>query len=164
MAEERPHAVDDDGNEGHRSREARRDDETTGRRPNFRVQSSLSDEEERIVSRVLDCAFNVHRVLGPGFKESIYQRAMCLEMDARGLKFECEKMIDVRYKQWVIPGQRVDLLVESRVLVEVKAIPRLRKIHSSQVYSYLKTMDIRIGLLLNFKAQVLKEGLKRVVR
>ena len=124
----------------------------------------MSDEEERIISRVLDCAFNVHRVLGPGFKESIYQRAMCLEMDARGLRFECEKKIEVRYKQWVIPGQRVDLLVESRVLVDIKAIPRLRKIHSSQVYSYLKTMEIRAGLLLNFKAQVLKEGLRRVVR
>ena len=116
------------------------------------------------MSRVLDCAFNVHRVLGPGFKESIYQRAICLEMDSRGLRFECEKKIDVRYKDWVIPGQRVDLLVEGKVLVEVKAIPHLRKIHSSQVYSYLKTMDLRVGLLLNFKAQMLKEGLKRVIR
>ena len=124
----------------------------------------MSNEEEHIVSRVLDCAFNVHRILGPGFKESIYQRAMCLEMDSRGLRFECEKKIDVRYRQWVIPGQRIDLLVEGRVLVEIKDIPRLRKIHESQVFSYLKTMDLRVGLLLNFKAQMMKQGLKRVVK
>lgn len=147
-----------------RWRATRRDDETTGRQPVLRVKSSLSDEEERIVSRVLDCAFTVHRHLGPGFKESIYQRALCLEMHSCGLKFECEKPIDVHYKEWIIPGQRVDLLVEGKVLVEVKGVPRLRKIHSSQVYSYLKTMNLRVGLLLNFKAQVMKDGLKRVVR
>ena len=84
-------------------------------------------------------------------------------MDSRGLKFEREKPIDVIYKQWKIPGQRVDLLVEGTVLVEIKSVPKLRKIHSSQVVSYLKTMDLKIGLLMNVKARVLKEGFKRVV-
>ncbi|HVL68370.1 MAG TPA: GxxExxY protein [Vicinamibacterales bacterium] len=116
------------------------------------------------MTRIMDCAFAVHRILGPGFKESIYERAMCLELDAQGLKFECEKKIEVRYKQWRIPGQRVDLLVEGVVLVEMKVVPRLRKVHSSQVLSYLKTLDLRIGLLFNFKAGMLKDGFRRVIR
>ena len=111
----------------------------------------------------MDCAFAVHRALGPGFKESIYKQALCLEMDAQGLKFEREKPIDVTYKHWKIPGQRVDLLVEGAVLVEIKSVPKLRKIHASQVVSYLKTLNLRIGLLVNFKARVLKEGFRRVI-
>ena len=80
------------------------------------------------------------------------------------MKFEAEKAIEVRFKQWRIPGQRVDLLVEGAVLVEAKAIPRLKKIHSAQVLSYLKTLDLQIGLLVNFHAGVLKDGFKRVIR
>jgi GxxExxY protein len=129
----------------------------------WRVNSPVGAEVERIVTRIMDAAFTVHRALGPGFKESIYKHALCLEMDLQGLKFEREKPIDVIYKQWKIPGQRVDLLVEGLVLVEIKSVPKLRKVHSSQVVSYLKTMDLRIGLLVNFKARVLKEGFKRVV-
>jgi GxxExxY protein len=148
-----------------RFRGARRHDDTTTRRSlGMRLESTLGQDLEQLVSRVMDCAFTVHRVLGPGFKESIYKQAFCLEMDSQGLKFECEKPILVRYKQWTIPGQRVDLLVESAVLVEIKAVPKLRNIHASQVLSYLKTMDLRIALLVNFKAALLKDGLRRVVR
>jgi GxxExxY protein len=147
-----------------RLRAARRHDGTTARHPEpLRVATPLSAEIEQIVTRIMDCAFAVHRALGPGFKESIYRQALCLEMDARGLKFEREKPIEVTYKHWMIPGQRVDLLIEGVVLVEIKSVPRLRKIHSSQVVSYLKTMNLRIGLLVNFKARVLKEGFKRVI-
>jgi GxxExxY protein len=127
------------------------------------MTSPLGPEVEQLVTRIMDCAFAVHRALGPGFKEVIYKQALCLEMDAQGLKFESEKPIEVIYKHWKIPGQRVDLLVEGRVLIEIKSVPRLRRIHSSQVVSYLKTMNLRIGLLINFKAQVLKEGFRRVV-
>ena len=119
---------------------------------------------ELLVSRVMDCAFAVHWHLGPGFKEKIYERALCLELDSRGLSFECEKAIDVVYREWRIPGQRVDLIVESSVLVEIKNVPRLRPLHRSQVLSYLKTMDLRIGLLINFNCGVLKDGFRRVVR
>ena len=113
---------------------------------------------------VMDCAFAVHRSLGPGFREIIYVRALRLELDAQKLKFESEKKILVRYRQWEIPGQKVDLLVESTVLVEVKVVPRLRPMHRLQVLSYLKTLDLRIGLLINFNVPVLKNGFKRVIR
>ena len=112
----------------------------------------------------MDCAFAVHRALGPGFKEKIYQRATCPELDARGLKFECEKAIEVRFKEWRIPGQKIDLLVEQFVLVEMKVVPKLRPLHTAQVVSYLKTLDLQIGLLINFNVTVLKDGFKRVVR
>ena len=129
----------------------------------LRVKSPLTDAEEQLVTRVMDCAFTVHRALGPGFRERIYQRAFCLELDLQGLTFECEKPIEVRYKQWSIPGQKVDLVVAGVVLVELKAIPQLRLIHRKQVISYLKTMNLSVGLLMNFNSEVLKNGVQRIV-
>ena len=129
----------------------------------FKIDSPLTESEEELVHRVIGCAITVHRELGPGFKESIYEKALCLEFDASGLKFESEKKIAVKYKQWEIPGQRVDLVVEDLVLVEVKSVRRLRELHSAQVRSYLKTMRLRIGLLLNFNSETMRAGTKRVV-
>jgi GxxExxY protein len=155
-------------NESHddRLREARRRDDTMTRLSpsGLRVESPLSSDQERLVRRVMDAAFTVHRALGPGFREKIYQRALCLELDSQGLKFECERPIDVRFKDWRIPGQKIDLLVEQFVLVEAKVVPRIRPIHRAQITSYLKTLDLRIGLLINFNVAALKDGFKRVVR
>ena len=129
----------------------------------LRVSSPLTDVEEVFVARAIDCAFAVHRVLGPGFREGIYQRAYCLELELQGLAFECEKKIDVSYKAWKIPGQRVDLVVSGVVLVEIKAVPRLRLLHEHQAQSYLKTMGLRVGLVMNFNTIMLKHGLRRIV-
>jgi GxxExxY protein len=129
----------------------------------LRVSSPLSVEDERLVTRAMDCAFTVHRTLGPGFREKIYARAYRLELDANGLRFESEKPILVKYREWKIPGQTIDLLIEGVVLVEMKTVPRLRPIHHAQVLSYLKTLDLRVGLLMNFNVPVLKAGLQRVV-
>ena len=130
----------------------------------LRVTSPLTLAEEQSLTRAIDCAFAVHRELGPGFKEKIYQRAYCLELDARGIPFESEKPIDVRYKTWFIPGQRLDLVVEGVVLVEIKALPKLVKRHEYQVRSYLKTTGLRAGLLVNFNRALLKNGLRRIVQ
>jgi GxxExxY protein len=129
----------------------------------LRVSSRLTAEQERVVTAVIDSGFTVHRTLGPGFRERIYQSAYRLELEARGLAFEGEKPILVRYKQWEIPGQTIDLLVEGMVLVEIKAASRLRPIHRAQVLSYLRTLDLRVGLLMNFNVPLLKDGLQRVV-
>ena len=115
------------------------------------------------MARALNCGFVVHSELGPGFKERIYERAFCLELDAQGRRFECEKSIDVRYKHWSIPGQRVDLIVEGLVLVEIKAVSKLLILHERQVRSYLKTMGLHAGLLLNFNTPRLKHGARRIV-
>jgi GxxExxY protein len=88
---------------------------------------------------------------------------MHLELEARKLRFETEKPIYVVYRDWQIPGQRVDLIVEGVVLVELKSVRRLRNIHRSQVLSYLKTTQLRLGLLINFHVPLLRNGIRRVI-
>ena len=124
--------------------------------------ADLTPEQEAIVSATISCAITVHRELGPGFKESIYHTAFRIELDSRTISFESEKPILVRYRQWSIPGQKIDLIVAGIVLVELKAIPRLRPIHKYQVQSYLRTTGLPIGLLMNFNAPLLKDGLERI--
>ena len=129
----------------------------------LRQSSVLSPEQEAIVSSCLDCGMAVHRVLGPGYKECIYCRAFQLELDLRGIKFEAEKAVTVRYKQWELTGQRIDLIVEGTVIVEIKAAERLQPVYVSQIVSYLRTTNLRVGLLMNFNETRLKNGLRRVV-
>ena len=129
----------------------------------LRVSSPLSPEAEAIVTETVDCAFTVHRILGPGFRELIYERALRLELDSRGIAFESEKWIDVKYRQWTIPGQRIDLIVRKVVIVEVKVAPKLRTLHEAQLRSYLKTTGIRVGLLINLNSEIFKGSIRRVV-
>lgn len=129
----------------------------------LRVPSPLAPETEELVHSIIGCALAVHRELGPGFLESVYRRAICLELDSRGLTFETEKPILVRYRQWSIPGQRVDLVVESQVIVEIKAVQRLDPTHEAQLISYLRTTGLRIGLLMNFRSYYLRDAIRRVI-
>jgi len=130
----------------------------------LRVATPLSEQEEGIVSRAIGCGIEVHRNLGPGFSERIYERAFCLELDSRGLSFECQKKIDVKYKEWKIPGQRIDLIVANTVIVEIKSVPKLKLLHRRQLVSYLRTTGLKVGLLMNFNSVTLKSGLQRVAR
>jgi GxxExxY protein len=130
----------------------------------LRVQSPLSSEEEAIITEAIDCGFTVHRELGPGFREPIYERAYRLELDSRGIRYEAQKEIKVHYKTWEIPGQRIDLLVERFLLVEIKSIRKLASVHRAQVMSYLKTMNLRVGLLMNFNHVTFREGVRRIIR
>ena len=128
------------------------------------AQGGWRPETERVAHRIIGCAIDVHRVLGPGFKERIYVQAVCLELHSSGLRFEREKEVAVPYKGWQIPGHRVDLIVEGVVLVELKAVPKIRRLHARQIVSYLKATNLRLGLLINFNVQILKNGIRRVVR
>ena len=123
----------------------------------------IPEEVEATVRSCIGAAIAVHRELGPGYREVIYRRAYCLELDSRGLRFECEKPVLVRYRDWMIPGQRLDLVVSNSVLIEIKSVPRLLRRHERQVLSYLKSTGYRVGLLLNFNAKLLRDGLKRKV-
>ena len=120
-------------------------------------------ETEGTASQVIGAAIEVHRTLGPGFLEKIYQEALCLELDARGLTFERERAVAVHYRGQSIPGQRIDLIVEHSVLVELKAATRIDMTHEAKVISYLRTTGLRLGLLLNFNCRTMKDGLKRIV-
>ena len=131
---------------------------------NMRIKETpLTEAEEDLVSSAIGCGISVHRELGPGFREFIYEEAYCLELASRQIRYERQKRIAVRFKDWTIPGQKIDLIVEGTVLVEIKAVPRLRPIHRQQVLSYLKTTGLRVGLLLNFNVPLLKAGIRRVV-
>jgi len=129
----------------------------------MRLPSPLPVHIERVMTRVIDCAIDVHRQLGPGFLESIYQRAMCIALTKGGIPFEPEKAIEVFYDGVAIPGQRVDLVVAGAVIVELKAVERFEDVHRRQVISYLRTMGLRAGLLINFHVPLLYRGIKRVV-
>ena len=125
--------------------------------------AEIPAEVEWIGRRVIGAAIDVHRGLGPGYKESIYVEALCIELNARELKFEREKPIKVVYKGCVIPGQRLDLLVGGLLVVECKAVDTIAALHTRQVTSYLRTLDLRLGFIFNFNVNVLMpDGFKRV--
>ena len=146
--------------EGIRKHEAH---EESQRECRMRKQSPLEPEADRMMSHVIGCAIAVHRALGPGFVESIYRKAMCVELDARRLQYEVERPIRVAYRGVEIPGQRVDLIVGGLIIVELKAVARIDRVHVGQVISYLKTTGLRGGLLINFRVPLLVRGLKRIV-
>ena len=129
----------------------------------MRIASPLSIEEERIMHQVIGSAISVHRSLGPGFLESIYRKAVCIELEKRNLSYEHERPIEVTYSEIPISGQRVDLIVGGLVIVELKAVSRIEDIHRAQLISYLRATGLRGGLLINFRVRVLKEGIRRIV-
>ena len=124
----------------------------------------IPDEDERIAHVIIGAAIEVHRILGPGFLESVYRKALRYELSLRGIAAIEELALLVNYKDLQIDGQRLDLLVERRVIVELKCVDKFAPIHEAILLSYLKSTNLRLGLLLNFKAVTLKEGgIKRVV-
>ncbi|KYF80966.1 GxxExxY protein [Sorangium cellulosum] len=122
------------------------------------------DAELRGLTRqVIGAAIEVHRVLGPGFLESIYEEALGVELSLRRVSFRRQVAVRVDYKGRVVGEGRVDLLVADRLLVELKAVEHLAPIHMAQLLSYLKATKIRHGLLVTFNVPALRLGLKRVI-
>jgi GxxExxY protein len=119
---------------------------------------------EKLASIVIDTAFHLHRDLGPGLLESVYEAVMAHELGNRGLMVERQKPVPIHYQDVVLDeGFRLDLLVEQRLVVELKSVEELHPVHPKQVLTYLRLMDLPLGLLINFGAPLLKHGLKRVV-
>lgn len=129
----------------------------------LRLESNLPKDIEELVHKVIGAAIEVHRHLGPGFLESIYEEALCYEMTLQGIKFERQKEIEIKYKDIHIKGQRLDVLVDNCLILELKAIDEIAPIHEAQLLSYLKTTGFRIGLIINFKVQQLRLGIKRII-
>jgi GxxExxY protein len=150
-----------DNHEEHEGREEHEDDPFSVRR--MRAASPLTVEAERLMHETIGCAIAVHRALGPGFIESIYRKAMCIELESPRLAYECERSIVVTYRGIAISGQRVDLIVGGLVIVELKAVVGLEEIHRAQLISYLRTTGLRGGLLINFRVRALTDGLRRIV-
>jgi GxxExxY protein len=112
---------------------------------------------------VIGAAMEVHRILGPGFLEDVYEQALCLELAARNVSFERQKEVGIDYKGTLVGRGRLDILVNNLIIVELKAIERLEPIHTAQMISYLKATHKQLGLLINFNERILKEGIKRIV-
>ena len=121
------------------------------------------DELERLARTVVDCGYHVHLELGPGLLESVYEKCLAFELADRGLSVTTQKEIPVRYKNLTFDCSfRADLIVENKVLLELKSIDQLSPIHTSQVITYLKLTGLRTALLINFNVPTLKTGLKRI--
>ena len=112
---------------------------------------------------VIGAALEVHRVLGPGFLETIYEEAMAVELRLRGVRFERQKAISLSYKGQPVGQGRLDLFVLPALVVELKAAEKLLPIHQAQLMSYLKITGNALGLLINFHERLLKDGVRRVV-
>ena len=120
-------------------------------------------ELDRSASAVLAAAIEVHRLLGPGFLESVYERALCVELELRNLPYCRQVPIAVRYQGHQVGESCLDLLIADRLVVELKAVEELAPIHWVQVRSYLKATGCRLGLLINFNVPVLLRGVRRVI-
>jgi GxxExxY protein len=117
-----------------------------------------------LTEAIIGAAIEVHRQLGPGLLESSYRRCLCHELTLRGVPFEAERDLPVDYKGMRLDcGYRVDLLVDGRVLVELKAVEKLERIHEAQLLTYMRLGGWTVGLLINFNVPVLKDGIKRRV-
>jgi GxxExxY protein len=119
-------------------------------------------ENDLLTQKVIGAAIEVHRNLGPGLLESIYEEAICYEFELRGIPSRRQVEIDVIYKGKVIKGQRIDILVDGEVIVEIKSLSKLPEVSTAQILSYLKATGLRRGLIVNFGAKMLRDGIKRI--
>ncbi len=141
-------------------KEEENEDEKT--REKIRIEPGQALDE--LAHRVIGAAIEVHRHLGPGFLEGVYEEALAWEFQLRGIDSERQKLITVAYKETLIGEGRLDFLVGGRLIVELKAVDKFAAIHQAQVLSYLKTTRLQLGLLINFNVPMLKDGLQRVIR
>lgn len=126
-------------------------------------QGELDEATEKLATQVIGAAIEVHRVLGPGYLEPVYEEALCKELSLRNIPWERQKVVEVLYKGDVVGVGRIDLLVGGRIVVELKSVDALLSVHAAQVNSYLKTTGYPLGILMNFNVLRLKDGLRRVV-
>jgi GxxExxY protein len=117
---------------------------------------------DELTEKIIGAAIEVHRVLGPGLLESIYEEALCVELRLRGISAERQVEVDVNYKGHIIKGQRIDLLVAGEVIVELKAVAHLPEVAVAQTLSYLKVTGLKRALLINFSERKLVNGIKRI--
>ena len=120
--------------------------------------------ENEISKIIIDCALKVHKEPGPGLLESVYERALSHELATHGLFAECQKPVPVIY-DGIELGEafRADIVVNDKVIIEIKSVEELNPVHYKQLQTYLKLADKKLGLLINFNKKLLKEGIKRII-
>ncbi len=128
------------------------------------MSNEVQNSRDPLTEKVIGCAIEVHRILGPGLLESAYQRCLALELRNMGLQFETEVPMPVKYKNEVLDcGCRADILVGKSLILVLKAVETILPIHQAQLLTYMKLSGIRIGLLINFYQPRLIDGLKRFI-
>jgi GxxExxY protein len=111
-------------------------------------------KEEKLTAKIIQCIITVHKILGPGFLESIYRKSLMIELEKTGLKCETEKEIIICYENQKVGNHRLDILVENKIIIELKTVEELNKAHYAQIKSYLKGAGLEIGLLVNFSKEM----------
>jgi len=124
----------------------------------------LSKREEFIAEKVVDAAYNVHKILGPGLLEKVYEVCFCHELTKRGLKYKRQVDIPIVYDGMIFDeGLRLDVLVEELIICELKAVDQMNSVWEAQIISHLKLTDKRLGFLINFNVPLIKNGIKRII-
>jgi len=119
---------------------------------------------DELSNKVLGCALEVHRELGPGLLESAYEQCLAYELNRAKVPFKLQVELPVEYKQIKLDcGYRMDFLVDDRLIVELKSVDQLLKVHEAQILTYMKLAKVRVGLLMNFNVELLRKGIKRFV-
>jgi GxxExxY protein len=131
----------------------------------FRERSGLGTDEvtEALAKVVIGAAIEVHRHLKPGRPESAYKRALCQELTVRGVQFECEVPLAIMYKGVEVGKSFIDVLVDRRLVLELKAVDKLTEVHQAQIIGYLQGTGLTLSLLINFNVILLRDGIKRVI-
>ncbi len=127
------------------------------------TEKGIPIELNELVTRVIGAAIEVHRVLGPGYLESVYEEALEVELQAAAIPSERQKPVSVSYKGYEVGQGRLDFLVGAKLVLELKAVEKLGPIHRAQMISYLKATGCRLGLVINFNDKTLRDGIMRVV-
>jgi len=115
-----------------------------------------------LTQKIIGAAIEVHRNLGPGLLESIYEEALCFELELRGIAYSRQVGVDVVYKGRVIKGQRIDIIVSGEVIIEIKSLSKIPEVVMAQILSYLKATGLERGLIINFGEKRLVDGIRRV--
>lgn len=124
----------------------------------------LSEREQLLAAEIVDIAVGIHKALGPGLLESIYEECFCYELEKRKIPFSRQQSVDIFYDNLVIQkGLRIDILVDDLVVIELKAQETIHPIWSAQLLSYLKLTNKRLGYILNFHVPLMKNGIKRII-
>lgn len=124
----------------------------------------LTEREQWLGTEIIDIAISIHKSLGPGLLESVYEECFCYELEKRGLPFSRQQSVDIYYDNLVIQkGLRIDILVDDLVVIELKAQEATHPVWSAQLLSYLKLTNKRLGYILNFHVPLMKNGIKRIV-
>ena len=119
--------------------------------------------QDALTEKIIGCAIEVHRRLGPGLLESVYESALCIELEHCGLRFERQAPLQLTYRDHPIGDLRMDIVVEKSVILELKSVERMDPLFEAQLLTYLRLSGIKTGLLINFNSRLLHQGIKRLI-